>query len=473
MSDFLAARFLLQRYLAAIKIAWQARRSMETPGYEREDAQFLPAALALRDVPVHPAPRATMLVIVVLVCAAIVWACVGTVDVVATAPGKIVPTGEVKTIQSQDTAVVEAIHVRDGQHVAAGDALVDLDATDASTDEARARSELAAVTSEAARGRLMLAVMGGTMRDRPRLDGRQVSPELLLNEQHILDGEYEDFRSNVNRMRSDVVQADAGVAAANGEISKIEETLPIEQHKLDDYTAMEKRGYVGRHDYYAEQQAVIQMTHDISIERAKRNEASASLETARQKLDGYVSDARRSWLEKIHDDDQKIASLSQDIAKASRHGQMMRLTSPVDGSVQQLAIHTVGGVVTPAQTVMTIVPSERKLTIEAIVDNQDIGFIHEGQEVAVKIETFPFTRYGTLRGTVERISEDARQDEKLGLIFMADIRLDSDRIRVDGKSIRLTPGMAVTTEIKTGRRSLASYVLSPLAENVLGSFHER
>lgn len=473
MNTLLALAALLRRYALVFRHAWSRRHETAAVRYAREDAEFLPAALALRDTPVHPLPRAVMLTLSAMLAVAIVWACFGTVDVVAVAPGKVVPTGEVKTIQAQDTAVVGAIHVVDGQHVEAGQLLVDLDATDPATDKSRAESELSAVTAELMRARAMLAAIDGHGTEAPALKSGALDPLLENQEQHILDGEYADYKSNLQRMRADVEEASASLRAAAGEIGKIEEMLPIEEKKLSDFTAMQAKGYVGRHDFYDEQQAVIQMRHDLSIQRGKRDAASATLVSARYKLDGYISDARRMWLEKIHDDEGKASSLQQDIAKATQHRRLLQLRAPVEGTVQQLAAHTVGGVVSSAQAILTVVPSHRHLFVQAVIDNQDIGFVHEGQEVEIKIETFSFSRYGTLHGHLSRVSNDARQDEKLGLIFMADVALDEDVMRIDGKTIPLTPGMAVTAEIKTGRRSVASFILSPVVENITESFHER
>jgi hemolysin D len=119
------------------------------------------------------------------------------------------------------------------------------------------------------------------------------------------------------------------------------------------------------------------------------------------------------------------------------------------------------------------VPTGSTLLVEAIVDNQDIGFVKEGQAAEIKVETFPFTRYGTLHGSVSQVSNDAKQDDKLGLIFTAEVALPRDTMQIDDRLIKLTPGMAVTTEIKTGRRRIISYVLSPLVEHLNESLHER
>jgi len=477
MSMLRAIDDLRRRYTQAFTVSWTIRHELDTISRLRHESEFLPAALALRDTPVHPAPRVVAGVIIGLLGVAVIWAAVGKVDVVASAPGKIVPNGEAKTIQSQDTAVVTVIHVKDGQKVRQGDPLIDLDATDAMTDASRAQSDLYSTRAEMARAQAMLDAIAH--HHSPKMDAsllpssksEQLSEQ--LSEQHILDGEYADYVSNLNKMNADIAQSQASLRETDDEISKLSYTLPIEQQKEKDYADLIVKGYVGRHDYYNEKQAVIQIQQDLAAQRDKHTEIMAALDSAVRKRDAYIDDVRRTWLEKIHDDDQKANELVQDLAKASQHRRLMHLTAPVDGTVQQLAIHTIGGVVTPAQTLMTIVPAGSNLLVEAIIDNQDIGFVREGQGAEIKVETFPFTRYGTLHGTVTEVSNDAKQDDKLGLIFTAEVALPRDTMQIDDRLIKLTPGMAVTAEIKTGRRRIISYLLSPLVEHVHESLHER
>lgn len=153
--------------------------------------------------------------------------------------------------------------------------------------------------------------------------------------------------------------------------------------------------------------------------------------------------------------------------------QLMLLHAPVSGTVQQLAIHTVGGVVTPAQALLAVVPSEEALEVEAAMLNKDIGFVRPGQRVAVKVESFPYTRYGYLDGTVESVSHDAAQDEKMGLVFPARVKLAAATLVIDGVKVKLSPGMALSVEIKTGKRRVIDYLLSPLQQRRDESLQER
>ena len=149
------------------------------------------------------------------------------------------------------------------------------------------------------------------------------------------------------------------------------------------------------------------------------------------------------------------------------------LTAPIDGVVQQLAVHTVGGIVTPAQQLMVVAPEDGQLEVEAILENKDIGFVNEGQDAEVKIDAFPFTRYGTVEGKVTSLSRDAVQIDKVGLVYTAKVSLTRSTIQVDTKEIRLTPGMSVAVEIKTGKRRLIEYFLSPLLQAGHESIRER
>jgi len=149
------------------------------------------------------------------------------------------------------------------------------------------------------------------------------------------------------------------------------------------------------------------------------------------------------------------------------------MPAPVAGSVQQLVVHTVGGVVTPAQPLLAIVPSGERLEVEATVLNKDIGFVKAGQAVTMKVESFPYTRYGYLTGTVMSVSHDAAQDEKMGLVFPARVQLDKATLMIDGVKVNLTPGMALSVEIKTGKRRVIDYLLSPLQQHTTEALRER
>lgn len=160
-------------------------------------------------------------------------------------------------------------------------------------------------------------------------------------------------------------------------------------------------------------------------------------------------------------------------AKADQRQSLQRIVAPVDGVVQQLQVHTIGGVVEPAQQLMQVVPDGAAVEIEAKILNKDIGFVREGQDAVIKMEAFPFTRYGTLDGQVTEVSDDAIEDEKQGLLFTARIAVPDARLQVDDKILPLSPGMLASVEIKTGSRTLMEYILSPIMKATNEAGRER
>jgi hemolysin D len=217
----------------------------------------------------------------------------------------------------------------------------------------------------------------------------------------------------------------------------------------------------------------IELERDLAAQLARVAETEAAAAENRQARTALLAETRRSLNERLAKANQDTAQLKQQGAKTAQREQLASLTAPVAGTVQQLAIHTAGGVVTPAQALMVIVPDGGAVTAEVTIDNKDIGFVHEGQAVEVKLETFNFTRYGTVPATLLRVTGDAVVDDKRGAVYPAVLTLGRDVIDVDGRAVRLSPGLNVTGEIKTGRRRVIEFLLSPLQQTVGESLRER
>ncbi len=158
---------------------------------------------------------------------------------------------------------------------------------------------------------------------------------------------------------------------------------------------------------------------------------------------------------------------------ATQPHKQQNITAPINGTVQQLQVHTIGGVVQPAQALMQIVPEDAPMEIEAWILNKDIGFVEEGQIAEIKIDTFNFTKYGIIDGTLTHIFDDAVSDEEQGLRYLANVKIDKEWMQVDKRKIRLSPGMSVAVEVKTGQRRLIEYFLSPLLRFKQESLGER
>lgn len=386
--------------------------------------------------------------------------------------GKIIPNDRTKVIQSMETAVVKSIHVRDGQEVQPGQVLIELDATDAAADSEWLHSEAQTARLEALRAQAMLKALESGRP--PRLEANDNTDALRMRtEQSQLTGQYQEYQARQLQLQDEIIRRQAERQTTQAQVTKLEQTVPIARKRAEDYRKLVKEKFMSQHGYLEREQTRIEQEQDLASSRSRIAEIRAALAEVQQQQATLTAETRRQLLDQHNLADQKAASLEQELVKAEQRGRLMHLTAPVAGTVQQLAVHTVGGVVTPAQPLMVIVPMENVLEVEAILPNKDIGFVNPGQAAEVKVETFPFTKYGTLHGTITQVSSDAIQDDKLGLIYSTRVKLAKDTIRVENKTVRLSPGMAVTVEVKTGTRRVIEYFLSPLMQVSSESLRKR
>ncbi|WP_246793753.1 HlyD family type I secretion periplasmic adaptor subunit [Burkholderia perseverans] len=462
---------LTRRYRAVWQAAWDVRRQLDGPAKLDYELAFQPAHLELVETPVHPAPRWTARLIMLLVVIAILIACFAKLDIVATASGKLVPNARVKVIQPALTGVVREIAVRDGQRVKAGDLLVKLDTTQAAADEENAKSARFDAAFAAARSQALLdAVRDDRAPVVSGIDGASASRQ--AEAQHLVDGLYREYEDKLASARAELAKREAELDSTRQEIAKLAATAPLARAQANDYQALSVDKYVAKSDYLDKEQAALNQEHELAAQRSHARELAAGITEQQSDIAQTISQFRRERLDDLEKATEQLTQSSNDETKARTRKALLSLTAPVDGTIQQLATHTLGGVVTTAQALMEIVPDEA-LEVDATVENKDVGFLKIGQHATVKLDAFPYTRYGTLEGTVVDLSNDAVQDRKLGLVFTVRVRLQANRMQIDDRWISLTPGMTVKAEIKTGKQSVAHYLLGPLVESMQGSLHER
>lgn len=469
-----AKRELMSRYRSAWRHSWSNRKAMDAPPRLNHEIQFLPAALALQEKPVHPAPRYIQWTIMIFAALALLWACIGKIDVVATATGKIVPSGKTKVIQPNEVAVVKAIHVYDGQKVKAGELLVELDSQITTADVERLASELLAAQVDSARARLLLQAISDKA-EPASVSGfiPDATPAQRDSLQRWVQGQYLELRAALDQSDAQIEQREAEIRSIQASITALSKTLPISRELAADYRGLLDKQFVAKHAYLEKEQILLDQERELTQQKARISELEAALKAAQQQRTGVVAQTRRAMLDLQNDAEVRAASLTQELRKAEQRNRLTQLTAPVDGTVQQLAIHTQGGVVTQAQPLMVIVPSDQPVEVEAMLENKDVGFVRPGQAVEVKVETFNFTKYGVVDGTVVSVSGDAIEDEKLGLVYSARIQLKRNTIQIEVGNISLSPGMAVRAEVKTDKRKVIDYFLSPLQQYVGESLVER
>jgi len=439
-----------------------------------QEFEFLPAALEIQETPPSPIGRIIIWSIMVFFTITVIWAVIGKVDIVATAQGKIIPSGRVKTIQPLEIGVIRDIYVDEGQIVEKGDMLIVLDPTSTEADTDRLTKELAVAKLVLTRLQTLAEhIRQGKTTKAVLINSDNAPLEAFTLQQRILDNQFNEYRARLSALDSEVTKRKAELATTKEQVSKLQSTLPIITKRADSLKKLQSKKLVSESSWMEAEQKRIETKSDLATQKSRLVEIKASIKGARQQRDSVEAEFMRTTLTDLAEAKQRSTAIKQELIKAEQRTTMQTLKAPVAGVVQQLAVHTIGGVVTPAQQLMLIVPKKQNLEVEVFIQNKDIGFVHQGQIAEIKVETFPFTRYGTIDAEILGISNDAIADENLGLVYAARVLMRKSVIQVGKKLVNLTPGMAVTVEVKTGKRRLIEFFLSPLLRYKNESINER
>jgi len=441
---------------------------------ERDIYEFMPAAIEIEKTPASPVGRVILYAIVLLFAIAVLWATFGKIDIVAVAQGKVVPSERVKVIQPLETAVIELIHVEEGQSVKAGQPLVTLNTNITQADVRRFREEWRG----SALKRLRLSALAEWFRnpDASALSLTSENPELVpyLNaHRSLLDQEVTELRANLRNIQQESDRLQAEKQMVKAEVKKNQRLLEVLNERVAAYDQLQRKGTGSRMEFLEVKQEQIEVEQNVSVQMARINQLNASIAANDSKRDMMISERFKNALQELQELTVQEAMLREELLKAEQRSSNYLLRAPIDGTVQELAVTTIGGVVTPAQEVMKIVPKGSAVEVEAQFLNKDIGFIHPGQLAEIKVDTFNFTKYGVIDAELSDLSNDAIQDEELGLVYKARFKPAQSELSINGKFVQLSPGMTVTAEVKTGKRRVIEFFLSPLLRYKQESLNER
>lgn len=462
----------------------------------RDEREFLPAALEIVETPASPIGRAIAGTLILFFVIAIAWACLGHIDIIATAQGKIVPTGRVKVIQPLEAGTVTAIRVKDGDKVTAGQVLMELDRTVSTAERNRVGHELLRTGLDVAR----LAALRAGLDTNIAPVGFAPPPGAPAYEvsraRATMIAQADQQIAKIAALDHQIAQKLAESEEVAAVIAKLQAALPLVEETADVRRKAMQLEYGNRIAHLEAQIKLTEQRHELIVQQRRAVEIAAARAALEAQRDQTRAEYARGIVTDLAEADQKAAQLAEDLTKTERKMQEQILRAPIDGTVQQLVLHTIGGVVTSAQALMVVVPADSRIEIEAMVQNKDIGFVQEGDDAEIKIDTFNFTKYGLLHGKVLSVSADsiarekppgqansdktanisgARSSEPQGqdLVYAARVSLDATRMQIDNRLVELAPGMAATVEIKTGQRRIIEYLLSPLLRYRQESLRER
>lgn len=477
------------RYWDVIKASWAEQSANRKPLMNKDEREFQAAAIEVLETPASPAGRTLAFLIMAFAVIAVGWSIVGRIDVHATLQGKIIPSGKVKVIEPLITGTIREIRVKPGQRVAEGDVLLELDPTEHTADRVKLSEELAMLELS----RLRLAAALEALAD--GTPARQVliappddaPPAMVVLHQNMLRQSLTAHEAELASIEGERRQRERERDRVTASIKARQKLIALTTERSEIFSQLHEQGIGSKARALDAAQLLQDQTVALVEEEGRLAEVKASIEA----LDKRLVERREVYADKatgeLADTEAKVSAVRQDLTKARQRERQSTLTAPVAGRVQQLAVHTVGDVVTTGQQLMVIVPEGTQLEVEAMLLNKDKGFVQEGQTVRIKVETFPFTKYGTIDGEVLDVSNDAvssnPQAQGQGqsaavqatgpLVFPVRISLARESILVDGTDVALTPGMSVAAEVKTDERRVIEFILTPLLKFRDEALHER
>lgn len=476
----------LRRYAAIAGSALALERAQpKLAARTADELAFLPAALEIVETPPSPLGRAIAWTIMLFLTITVLWASLGELDIHATAQGQVIPRGKTKTVQPPEPGVVKEIVVKDGDTVHEGQVLVVLDRTGSGADVTR-------LTRERDEARAAMARLRAQLAGRDSLVDAEAIPEALRRvHQQQLQARLAEQRAILDGLAREREQKLAERDALRADQDGLEQTLPLLRQVQAMRAELARGGNGSKLQLLDAQQQVIDRTQSLASTRAKLIQAEAAIAATEQRRRQAEEQVRADALKDLAEAERQAETTAAELDKAAQRDTQLQLRAPVDGVVQQLAVHAPGAVVSQAQAVLAVVPTGEGIDAEVWLANKDIGFVHEGQRVELKLETFPFTRYGTVPGTVLTVSHDAVQSQDGGRggsgtgrsgqgadsssspLYAVRVRLERDAMTTADGAVALTPGMAVTAEIKIGRRKVIDYILAPLLRYRDESWRER
>ncbi|MBR1153694.1 HlyD family type I secretion periplasmic adaptor subunit [Bradyrhizobium sp. JYMT SZCCT0428] len=467
------------------------------------DREFLPSALEVLETPPSPVPVALMLTICAFVAAAIAWSFFGRLDVHAVAQGKIEASGRTKVIQPMDPGKVVSLAVENGTHVKAGDELIAFDPAEAEADARRLREAVSSAYAEIVRRQLAIR-QARAWPSAPLLPVAAIQwkddilPASRAREHQVLLADVSQLSETLGNIEQQIAQKNATRDRLNMSIKFQTELIKTLQDRVAVRETSLKLEVGTKINLFDAMESLDKSRSALASDTGQLLEAQAAVAELNSEKDKALATFVADNTTKLADAERKLEDTAQQYAKANTKLTRTKLYAPADGIVQQVAVTTVGQVVTTGQQLMTIVPNDGRFQVEVYVANTDIGFVKVGQDAVIKLDTFPFTRFGSLHGKVTRIATDAIDEQTArrqqanatsqvnaqnsagvspgqpqNFVFLVTIALDENAMKIDDAVIPLTPGMTLTAEIKTDSRRIIEYVLSPLARIASQALKER
>lgn len=422
--------------------------------HTKDKHQFTPLLVEIEDRPTSPLGRSLLYAILAFMTIGLLWLFLAKIDVVVSARGKVVPDGEIKTLQPVETGVIGSILVKEGQSVKKGEILMEIDPSITQSDLSSKQKNLSLLELEIDR-------LNALVNDRPfipRPDCNETSA--IATQQMIYTSTRMAYDQQRQVLQEQIRQNDEQTLTAKADKSRLKQLLASAKER--EARLKEVLDIIAKREYEDAQNQRVEYQEQFTMKEHVIAQSQGKLNELTQQLRLITQEYRNKLLAELTQKSKEATSLRTEVETTQFRNAKQQIIAPVDGTIGKLLVHTVGGVVTPAEKLLTLIPKGVPLIIKATVQNQDIGFITKKMEAAVKIDTFDFQKYGLLHGKVRHIADDAIEDEKLGPVYEIAITPSDTTLKGEGKTLSIHPGMSVTAELKVGKRRVIEFFIYPM-----------
>ena len=420
------------------------------------DKEFLPPAVEILETPPSPMGRMLVWTVLLLFVLAVLWSFIGEIDEVVVARGKVIPIGYTKVLQSEDKGIVKRILVQEGQKVKQGELLMELDRT-------MSESDLNALKKEIAYYDINIRRILAELENKPFVPGAggEIDSKDFVHQMSLYNSRQSERKARLEFYDAQIRQKEDSVRVAESSLEKYRQLLAIAREREQNLEEIVKEGAVSKYTYLEFKGKRIELEQNVSMNISELSAAKAEASAARQQKAQYWAEWNRQLQEELINCRKQYNTLKESERKAELKNKLIEIKSPVDGAVHKLDIHTVGAVVQEAQGLMQVVPEGTPMEVEAWMENKDIGFVRPDMPVEIKVDTFNFQKFGTIKGKVREVSPDAIEDKDRGPLYRVMVSLDEEKLHMDNKDLQIYPGMTVSAEIKTRKKRIIDFFLEP------------
>lgn len=413
--------------------------------------EFKPVIIEIEDTPQNPLGRTILYIVLSLIIFTFLWLFLAKIDIVVSSQGKVIPNGEIKILKPLESGVVSKILVREGDKVLKGDTLMSIDPSVTTANLQTKENELNNLNMSIIRLRALGNESNLTNEELNLLSNSELN--LFLNQKNSYD-------NSINQYKFSIEELNFNIESSKDEIIRLNNLLNKNKNRLNRLERV--KDIISLKEYDELQKEVYDLTSKLNIAKNNKTAAINKLNATKEELEVFKQNSKGKFLDELITKQKEANLIKAEINAYLFQSKQQLIKSPVDGYVGKLLVNTESGVVNSGEALITIIPANEPLIIKATTLNKDIGFLKEGQKVAIKIDTFNFQKYGKLDGELIHIANDAIEDEKLGIVYEIKVKPLKTTLNIDGEIKNIEPGMSVIAEVKVGKRRVIELFIYPI-----------